>query len=103
MHPGARLGITLLVSLALWSPTAGAALAGRVDLTTSAMRYLAALGVSWLAIAALDRLVTSYASAASGSATSTGGDPTSATRPSRRRDDPTHPTPAAPPEGPAPR
>jgi hypothetical protein len=53
----------LVLSVALWAPTARLALAGNVDLVPALVRYLAALAVAWAAVAAVTRVTDGYRSA----------------------------------------
>jgi hypothetical protein len=60
MSPERRFGVTLFVSLALWFPTLQELLANNVTLATGLLRYGVGLGVAWLAVAGVDRLLTGY-------------------------------------------
>jgi hypothetical protein len=60
VRPETRFAVTLLASLTLWAPTLVACLEGNADLPTTAERYLLALVVAWLAIAAFNALLMSF-------------------------------------------
>jgi hypothetical protein len=60
MNPNTVFSASLVTSLVLWFPSMQACLRGDLDLTPAAMRYLAALAVSRLAIGFLARLVSAY-------------------------------------------
>jgi hypothetical protein len=60
MSPERRFGVTLLASLALWYPTLQELLASNVSLATALVRYAIGLGVAWLAVAGVDRLLSGY-------------------------------------------
>jgi hypothetical protein len=53
-------GYSLVLSVGLWAPTARRALAGDIELIPALIRYLAALAVAWVAVAAVTRLTHSY-------------------------------------------
>jgi len=59
MHPR-QSGWTLLLSIALWIPTARHALDGDIDLIPALVRYLAALAVASVAVMAVTRLTDGY-------------------------------------------
>ena len=63
MHPR-HSGWTLLLSIALWAPTARVAMAGDIDLIPALVRYLAALAVAAVAVMAVTRLTAGYRTAA---------------------------------------
>jgi hypothetical protein len=60
MNPNAVFSATLVSSLLLWYPSMQACLRGDLDLTPAALRYLAALAVSRLAMNFLARLINAY-------------------------------------------
>ncbi|MCZ7527727.1 MAG: hypothetical protein M5U14_15905 [Acidimicrobiia bacterium] len=64
MSPETRFGATLVVSLALWFTSLRAILDGELDFATGCLRYAVALGVAWLAVAGIDRLVSGYVASA---------------------------------------
>jgi hypothetical protein len=85
VDPSFTFGVALILSLVLWWPTLRALLAGNVDITDAGMRYLAALGLSWLGVYFITTLVAGY-----------GRDPHPAPpakgqAPQRRADDPLEP------------
>ena len=59
MH-GRQSGWALLLSVALWAPTAQRTLAGDIDLIPALVRYLAALAVASIAVIALSRVTDGY-------------------------------------------
>jgi hypothetical protein len=60
MSPERRFGVTLLLSVALWFPTLQELLADNVNLSAALFRYAVGLGVAWIAVAFLDRLLAGY-------------------------------------------
>ena len=60
MNPNTVFSASLVTSLVLWYPSMQACLRGDLDLTPAALRYLAALMVSRLAMNFLARLVNAY-------------------------------------------
>jgi hypothetical protein len=61
LDPALLFGISLLLSLLLWWPSLQGALDGSLDITVAGLRYLAALGLSWLAVFGVGTLVAGYA------------------------------------------
>jgi hypothetical protein len=61
VDPALLFGISLGLSLVLWWPSLGGALNGSIDITVAGLRYLAALGLSWVAVFGVATLVASYA------------------------------------------
>lgn len=65
-RPGSRVdpafvfGCSLLFSLVLSYPSLRASLDGRIDIVVAGMRYLVALGFSWVALFGLFTLVSTY-------------------------------------------
>lgn len=60
MQPETRFATTLVASLVLWAPTLVALLQGNAQLPDAALRYLLALVVAWVAIAAFNSLLVAY-------------------------------------------
>jgi hypothetical protein len=60
MNPNTVFSASLVTSLVLWFPSMQAGLRGDLDLTQAALRYLAALTVSCLAMKFLARLLNAY-------------------------------------------
>jgi hypothetical protein len=60
VDPALLFGISLAMSLVLWWPSFTGALDGSIDITVAGLRYLAALGLSWVAVFAIGTLVASY-------------------------------------------
>ena len=60
MHPNHRLSLSLLVSLALWSPTFRATFDGDVDLLTATIRWVVAFGVASIGVSLLANLLHAY-------------------------------------------
>lgn len=60
MNPNTAFSASLVTSLVLWYPSMQACLRGDLDLTPAALRYLAALAVSCLAMNFLARLLGAY-------------------------------------------
>ena len=60
MNPNTAFSASLVTSLVLWFPSMQACLRGDLDLTPAALRYLAALTVSRLAMNFLARLLNAY-------------------------------------------
>ena len=60
MNPNTAFSASLVASLVLWFPSMQACLRGDLDLTPAALRYLAALAVSRLAMNFLARLLNAY-------------------------------------------
>jgi hypothetical protein len=60
VDPALLFGISLVLSLALWWPSLTGALDGSIDITVAGLRYLAALGLSWIAVYGLSLLVSGY-------------------------------------------
>src|SRR5256885_561279 len=60
MNPNTVFSASLVTSLVLWLPSMQACLRGDLDLVPAALRYLAALVVSRLALNGLARLVNAY-------------------------------------------
>ena len=58
--PALAFAISVLLSLALWWPSLGDALDGRIDITVAGLRYFAALGVSSAAVFGLSVLVAGH-------------------------------------------
>lgn len=63
MNPNTAFSASLVTSLVLWYPSMQACLRGDLDLTPAALRYLAALTVSRLAMNFLARLLNAYRAA----------------------------------------
>ena len=63
MNPNTVFSASLVTSLVLWFPSMQACLRGDLDLVPAALRYLAALVVSRLALNGIARLVTVYRAA----------------------------------------
>ncbi|MCU1428222.1 MAG: hypothetical protein JWL83_2222 [Actinomycetia bacterium] len=61
IDPPLLFAISLLMSLALWWPSLRQALSGNLDITVAGLHYLAALGLSWLAVFGVGTLVSGYA------------------------------------------
>jgi hypothetical protein len=61
VDPALLFGISLAMSLLLWWPSLTGALHGTIDITSAGLRYLAALGLSWLAVFGVGTLVAGYA------------------------------------------
>jgi len=89
MNPNTVFSASLVTSLLLWFPSMQACLRGELDLVPAALRYLAALAVSRLAMNGIARLVNAYRAAqeppppAAGEAAPPAGD----APPNRRRSD----------------
>jgi hypothetical protein len=75
MNPNTVFSASLVTSLVLWFPSMQACLRGDLDLTPAALRYLAALVVSRLAMNFLARLVNAYRAAQHADSPSTGDGP----------------------------
>jgi hypothetical protein len=60
VDPALMFGISLGLSLLLWYPTLHGALDGSIDITVAGLRYLASLGLSWVAVFAISTLVSTY-------------------------------------------
>jgi hypothetical protein len=60
IDPALLFAISLVVSLGLWWPSLTGALSGRIDITVAGLRYLAALGLSWVAVFGLATLFAGY-------------------------------------------
>lgn len=60
MHPNHRLSVSLLLSLALWSPTFRATFDGDVDLLTSTFRWVVAFAVASICTTVLANLLHAY-------------------------------------------
>jgi hypothetical protein len=60
VDPALLFGISLALSLLLWWPTLTGALNGNIDITVAGLRYLAALGLSWVGVFSLSTLVAGY-------------------------------------------
>lgn len=60
--PHARLSVTLLLSLLLWTPFGLAALGGDLDVVDAGLRYLVAFLGCRLAVSGIAHLVASYRS-----------------------------------------
>jgi hypothetical protein len=60
MNPNTVFSASLVTSLVLWFPSMQACLRGDLDLVPAALRYLAALVVSRLAMNGIARLVNAY-------------------------------------------
>jgi hypothetical protein len=60
VDPALMFGISLGLSLLLWYPTLHGALNGSIDVTVAGLRYLAALGLSWIGVFAISTLVSNY-------------------------------------------
>jgi hypothetical protein len=61
VDPALLFGISLGLSLVLWWPSLSGALNGSIDISVAGLRYLAALGLSWVAVFGIATLVASYA------------------------------------------
>jgi hypothetical protein len=61
VDPALLFAISLGMSLVLWWPSLTGALHGSIDITSAGLRYLAALGLSWVAVFGLGTLVAGYA------------------------------------------
>jgi hypothetical protein len=64
VDPALLFGLSLIASLVLWWPTFRGALNGSIDITVAGLRYLAALGLSWLCMFGVGTLVAGYSRAA---------------------------------------
>jgi hypothetical protein len=64
IDPALLFGISLTVSLVLWWPSLRGALDGTIDITDAGLRYLAALGLSWVGVFGVATLVAAYGRAA---------------------------------------
>jgi hypothetical protein len=64
VDPALLFGLSLIASLVLWWPTLRGALNGSIDITVAGLRYLAALGLSWLCMFGVGTLVAGYNRAA---------------------------------------
>jgi hypothetical protein len=60
VDPALLFGISLALSLVLWWPSLVGALHGSIDITSAGLRYLAALGLSWVAVYCVGTLVVGY-------------------------------------------
>ena len=60
MNPNTVFSASLVASLVLWFPSMQACLRGDLDLVPAALRYLAALIISRLAMNGIARLVNAY-------------------------------------------
>jgi hypothetical protein len=60
VDPALLFGISLALSLVLWWPSLTGALDGSIDITVAGLRYLAALGLSWVAVFGIGTLVAAY-------------------------------------------
>jgi hypothetical protein len=60
VDPALLFGISLGLSLVLWWPSLTGALNGNIDITSAGLRYLAALGLSWLGVFGIGVLVAGY-------------------------------------------
>lgn len=60
VDPAFTFGVSLVLSLLLWWPTLRGLLAGDIDITDAALRYLAALGLAWLGVYGVATLVAGY-------------------------------------------
>jgi hypothetical protein len=60
VDPALLFGISLGLSLVLWWPSLTGALNGNIDITSAGLRYLAALGLSWLGVFGIGTLVAGY-------------------------------------------
>jgi hypothetical protein len=61
VDPALLFGISLMLSLVLWWPSLTGALDGSIDITDAGLRYLAALGLSWVGVFFVSTLVAAYA------------------------------------------
>ncbi|HEY4410240.1 MAG TPA: hypothetical protein VGO87_10175 [Acidimicrobiia bacterium] len=86
MNPNTVFSASLVTSLVLWFPSMQACLRGDLDLVPAALRYLAALVVSRLAMNGIARLVNAYR-AAQGPDAPAGQAPAADAAPPRRRTD----------------
>jgi hypothetical protein len=100
VDPALLFGLSLIASLVLWWPTFRGALNGSIDITVAGLRYLAALGLSWLCLFGIGTLVASYNRAAQ--PTPPALPPGPVEHPLRRTDDPELDTAAAADEADAP-
>ena len=83
MNPNAAFSASLVTSLILWYPSMQACLRGDLDLTPAALRYLAALAVSRLAINFLARLLNAYRAQQQRDPTAAGTTPAGSPAPSQ--------------------
>jgi hypothetical protein len=89
VDPALLFGISLALSLVLWWPSFTGALDGSIDITVAGLRYLAALGLSWVGVFAVGTLVASYGRDARPTAPPPAPPPTDpASHPLRRTEDP---------------
>jgi len=97
MNPNTVFSASLVTSLVLWFPSMQACLRGDLDLVPAALRYLAALVVSRLALNGLARLVNAYRATQepAGPATAVPDGPPPAEQGPRRRTDDDGDAPAA--------
>jgi hypothetical protein len=88
VDPALLFGISLILSLVLWWPSLTAALHGGLDITVAGLRYLAALGVSWVCVYLLGSLFTAYGRGAPSSQPAPPTPPAPVEHPLRRAEDP---------------
>jgi hypothetical protein len=62
VDPAFSFGVSLVVSLLLWSPTLREAMQGNLDITDAGIRYFLALAISWAGVYGICALVAMYAS-----------------------------------------
>ncbi len=60
VDPALLFGLSLIASLVLWWPTFRGALNGSIDITVAGLRYLAALGLSWVCMFGIGTLIATY-------------------------------------------
>jgi hypothetical protein len=60
VDPALLFGISLGLSLVLWWPSLTGALKGSIDITSAGLRYLAALGLSWVGVYGISVIVAGY-------------------------------------------
>ena len=85
-----RIGITLLLSLALWAPSGLLSYGGELDLMQAGFRYLGALAFAWFAVRVFDAVVSGYGRSTFSEAQITEREietDAAQPRPSRRRED----------------
>jgi hypothetical protein len=88
VDPALLFGISLALSLVLWWPSFTGALDGSIDITVAGLRYLAALGLSWVAVFGVGSLVASYGRDARTAAPPAPPPSDPASHPLRRSEDP---------------
>jgi hypothetical protein len=61
VEPAFIFGVSLVLSLLMWSPTLRGTMIGTVDITDAGIRFFSALALSWAGVYGISAIVAMYA------------------------------------------